>query len=176
MRSKPPESTIDMPVEDIDHSIETSEPEGDVLAMNSGDSRDHERVGFKREEIIKLYYRYSYELNYIVSFFDTHGDSLTYVALTNNLEQVSFSHAGHMDSMSNYIDLGYERDEEFERCLRVVLVEGELGLLYFRRIGELRFGSNMPLQYWHIEPDIEPDSTMFGRIEGNWYYQDDAGV
>ena len=49
--------------------------------------------------------------------------------------------------VSGLSGLGYEKDEEFERCLKRVLVEEELGyLLYFRR-DVSHFGPNMPIMY-----------------------------
>jgi len=140
-----------------------------------GDSYvDYGQTGLKREEIIELYYQYQYEFNLIITYLRKLGVETTYVVLTDNYEQVSFSLSGNRERMRGYVELGFERNEEFERCLRTVLVDGEFGFIYYTNWSTSHFGPNYPLMY--SESDLFETSfgkirdLFFGRIEGNWYY------
>ena len=147
---------------------------GGGIELKSGNSADYRRADFTREEIIDLYYRYEHEFNYIVSYLERVGDLSYRVEIRENLEQVYFGIFSITDmdyDWKTYTKHGYQKDEEFERCLRTVLVEGELGYIQ-QSIGKIYFGPNLPLRYSKDDllEDESEDSLFFGRIEDNWYY------
>ena len=150
-----------------------TEDETEIIIENS---KELGRDDFGYKEIIDMYSRYRYEFNYVISYLEILGDINSCVVLTNNLEHVSFSLSGSMENLTCYTDLGYEKDEEFERCIKTILVEGELGYIYYFRRDVSVFGLNMPIMYSEEDlfsngffsvPEIE---GYVGRIEGNWYY------
>ena len=158
-------------------SIETPVNIVEDSELRLGDSADHRRVGFKREYIIELYNRYRHEFNYVISYIHCLDIQFTYVAIPNHSKQVSFSHSGDMEIMTYYVDLGYEKDEEFERSLKAILVDGELGYLYYET-DTCFFGSNFPIIYslvdlYENEHLNTSDPESFCRIEENWYFLSD---
>jgi len=150
--------------------------------MKSGNSvEDYGRADFSDEEIIDLYYRYEHEFNYVASYLGKLGIDGYCVAIMNDLEQVCFDlSAGSYDGAlyRDYTELGYEKDEEFERCVKIILVDGDLGYLNYGSRDKIFFGPNNPIQYIPEEVFLEDEiysiqleeTYNFGRLEGNWYY------
>jgi len=135
-----------------------------------------------KDEIKDLYYRRKHEFNYVARYLCAKDASIYYVVILNNYEDVMMSE-GTLTNWNGYVsytDMGYKKDEEFERCLKVILVEEGMGDLYFSRGRfdinvRITFGSYTPLQYISKLDETEENrlakySNYFGRIDGNWYY------
>ena len=159
---------------------ETDEPKEET-ELKTGNSMDYARDVFTQEEILDLYERYKYELEYIVTYLkDANGSMVFNIAITHDLTQVSVDYSDTLnpDFMYDYVDCGFEEDNEFERSLRAVLVEGELGFLRCFRDVSVVFGRKLTLQYHYREYDLETVKKRFGtnnpdaigQIDNHWYY------
>jgi len=157
------------------HSIDSSnQTAGCESEQKTENPADFGRAEYTREEILDMFNHHRYEFYYVISYLEILGDSVSYVAITDNNKQVSFSLSGNMERMINYTEFGYEKDEEFEQCLKTILVEGELGYLFYDIQAISTFGPNMPIMYSGKDLISNgyfiSDDEFFGRIEGNWYF------
>ena len=152
-----------------------SSPEREIPELKIESSLECGRNVFTQQEILTLFDQNRYEFQYVVSYLENLGDIIASVAITNNLEQVSFSYDNSFLNMKYYVDMGYEKDEEFERCLKTILIDCELGCIRFFRNSVIYFGPNS--QIIHCKYDLiarggistnNPEAV--GHIEGNWYY------
>ena len=168
------ESTDNKKYEGYTQNNETSSQTGGDTKLKTENSADSGRADLTREEILDMFNNCRHEFYYVISYLEILGDTVTYVAITGNNEQVSFSLSGNMKRMLSYTDLGYEKDEEFEQCLKTILIKEELGYLFFNGKDVSIFGPNMPVLYSKkdlIEIGfLIPSDEFFGRIEGNWYF------
>jgi len=159
---------------------DTDEPkEGSELKL--GNSMDYGREAFTQKELLDLHERYIYELDYIVTYLECVDEWIFSMGITHDLTQVSVDYIGILnpDFMHNYVDRwGVEEDNEFERCLRAVLVEGELGSLRRFRGSGVTFGSKQALVYDYSEIDLKTAKKYFGtnnpdaigQIDSHWFY------
>jgi len=144
--------------------------------MKSGNSRTYGRAEFSREEIMDVYHSCKDEMNYIVAYLEKLDAVAFYVEIRDNLKHVYFGIFSDGDyQWKIYTDHGYERDVEFERCLKVVLVDKELGNILYSARNEIFFGPNLPIVYsehdYLKENGVDSsNSGLTGLIEGNWYY------
>jgi len=161
-------------------NIEADEPkEGAELKL--GNSMDYGREAFTQKELLDIHERYIYELDYIVAYLESADEWIFSMGITNDLTQVSVDYIGILnpDFMHNYADRwGVEEDKEFERCMRAVLVEGELGFLRYYKDSGVGFGSKKALRYNYSEIDLQTAKKYFGtnnpdaigQIDSHWFY------
>ena len=122
--------------------------------------------------------------NEIISIFEEHEEAFEYIknklVVFDGYFKVGVTKIGKRvvfydtSVVPKRLDVGYEKDERFEEIVKQLLVNLELGEIYFVRTATsltIQFGHYQRILYREGGSEIKEDWPYAGQIKGNWFYE-----
>jgi hypothetical protein len=120
------------------------------------------------EEMKDIFHRNEEAFDYIVSYlksFDKVGYEIR--ILTRTDEIVVRRPAGNFI----YTNWGFEKDELFEKYVKTLLIEEQLGVIMVGVNGDIDVGPNDQIRYSEIDIfERYEETALHGRLKENWFY------
>jgi len=132
-----------------------------VLYLFARDPFVSGKYDFQREEILELFNKHEEKFEYVVAVLKGLDNTAFEVRMTRGKHEVVFYKKGEP------IDIGYQKDELFEKYLKILM--GDCKLRIINVSSDITFGANYPIIYSE-KVLYASDSGRTGPIKGNWYY------